>query len=312
MDNVVKKSLEKQGYRFVGNHSAIKLCIWCKRAIKGNNVCYKGNFYGLQTWRCIQTSISMEYCTNRCQFCWRDIAHTKAEWDGPIDDPKEIVDGCIKEHIKFLQGMKGNKESSPKFLGESMKPLHFALSLSGEAVMYPRLPELIKDIHSRGMTTFLVTNGCNPEMLQRLLDEEEPTQVYLTLAAPDKETYNKTCKPLIDDQWERMIKSLELLTKFKRSTIRMTLTKDLNMINPEGYAELLKKYPVKFVELKSAMNVGYASYRLPYESMPRHPEIVEFSNKICELTGLKIIDEKENSRVVLLMKEDCDDRIMKF
>jgi tRNA wybutosine-synthesizing protein 1 len=109
-----------------------------------------------------------------------------------------------------------------------------------------------------------------------------------------------------------MLKSLEILTKFKRSTIRMTLSKNLNLTNPEGYAEILKKYPVKFVELKSAMAVGYSTYRLPYESMPRHHEIVEFAEKICELTGLKIIDEKENSRVVLLMKEDCDDRILNF
>ena len=41
MDENKKKDLEKQGYRIVGNHSAIKVCHWTKRAIRGEDVCYK-------------------------------------------------------------------------------------------------------------------------------------------------------------------------------------------------------------------------------------------------------------------------------
>lgn len=311
MDELIKKNLYKQGYRFVGNHSAIKLCSWCKKSMKEDDVCYKNTFYGIQTWRCVQSSISIHVCTNRCQFCWRDIEHTNAEWYGPVDDPKEIVDGLIEAHTKYIQGMKGNDKCIPDRLDDAFKPLHIAISLAGEAVLYPKLPELIDEIHNRGMTTFLVTNGCAPEMMKRLLDHQ-PTQVYVTLAAPDKETYQKTCRPLIPDQWERMLKSLKVLPKFKRSTIRMTLSKDSNMINPEGYAKILNDTPAKFVELKAAMAVGYARYRMRYESMPRHEEIMDFAQKICELTDLKIIDQKENSRVVLLMKEDFPERIMKF
>ncbi|RME55229.1 hypothetical protein D6777_01245 [Candidatus Woesearchaeota archaeon] len=149
-------------------------------------------------------------------------------------------------------------------------------------------------------------------MMQRLLDEAEPTQVYVTLSAPTKEVYQKTCNPLIPDQWEMMVKSLEILTKFKRSTIRMTLVKGLNMLDPESYAKLLLKYPVKFIELKAAMAVGYSRYRMEYSSMPLHSEIKDFAEKICNLTGLKIIDEKPNSRVVLLMKEDFKERRLNF
>lgn len=311
MEAAVRKNLEKQGYRFVGSHSAIKLCTWCKKAIKGEDVCYKSTFYGIQSWRCVQSSVSMDVCTNRCQFCWRDIAHTKERWEGEVSEPKEIVDGLIKEHIKYLQGMKGCDNSDPKRLKESMKPLHFALSLSGESVLYPELTELIDEINSRGMTSFVVTNGCSPEMMRKLL-KHQPTQMYVTLAAPDRETYQKACRPLIGDQWERLMESLKILQKFDRSTIRLTLSKDLNMNNPEGYAKIINGNPVKFVELKAAMAVGYSRYRIEYEKMPRHHEIVEFSKKICELTGLKIIAEKPNSRVTLLMKEDSEDRILRF
>ena len=46
--------------------------------------------------------------------------------------------------------------------------------------------------------------------------------------------------------------------------------------------------------------------------MPRHEEIIEFSKQIAKLTGYKIIDEKPESRVVLMMKKDRKDRVMQF
>ena len=92
----------------------------------------------------------------------------------------------------------------------------------------------------------------------------------------------------------------------------MTLVKDINMNNPEGYAKLLKDAKPDFIELKAYMWVGYSIERLSIENMPRHPEIKEFAEKITKLTNLKIIDEKTNSRVVLLMEKDRNDRIMMF
>ena len=80
------------------------------------------------------------------------------------------------------------------------------------------------------------------------------------------------------------------------------------MINPKGYAELLKDIDFKFLELKAFMTVGYAQYRVPYSSMPFHKEIKDFAKIICRENKLKIIDEKENSRVVLVMKKDTKDR----
>lgn len=54
MDEVtVRKALEKQGYRFFGKHSAIKVCLWCKRALLDKGTCYKHKFYGIDSWRCV-------------------------------------------------------------------------------------------------------------------------------------------------------------------------------------------------------------------------------------------------------------------
>ena len=83
--------------------------------------------------------------------------------------------------------------------------------------------------------------------------------------------------------------------------------------NPEKYAELFKQINADYFELKAYVWVGYSKSRMKIENMPRHDEIVEFANKvIASYPELKIIDEKKESRVVLLAKQDNPNRIMKF
>ena len=310
-----RTDLEKQGYRIVGNHSAIKVCHWTKKSMKSielEDSCYKCKFYGIQTWRCVQMTPSVPYCSLRCEWCWRDIEFTSPKWDGKVDEPKDIVDGCISAHIKYLQGFGGNDKVEVERFLASQEPLHFAISLSGEPTLYPKLPELIDEINSRGMTSFLVTNGTNPEMVERLI-ERQPTQFYMTLPAPNKDVFEKVCKPLVHNAWDRIIKTLDYVSKFKRSVLRLTLAKDVNLVDPQGYAELILKGNPTFVECKAYVWVGYSRERLAMENMPRHEEIVEFSNEMLKfLPGWKMIDAKENSRVVLLAKEDFDGRVMEF
>ena len=302
-----RRDFEKQGYRIVGSHSAVKVCLWCKRAIRGEDVCYKNAFYGIASHRCIQASVSLTNCYLRCQFCWRCLDYTEAKEITCPDGPKAVLDGLIAEQRRYLQGFKGNEKASARLFKESMEPKHVALSLAGDATMYPLLPGLIDEIHDRKMTSFLVTNGLRPDMLRKLLNHK-PTQLYITVAAPDKETYLKTCRPLVADAWERLNESLKILQEFERRTVRLTLVKGVNMLNPEGYAGLLKDLDIDFVEVKAAMPVGYAQYRMAYESMPSHDEIRDFAKRICGASGFKIVDEKDNSRVVLMMREDFPGR----
>ncbi len=311
MDNKVKSDLEKQGYRIVGRHSAIKVCLWCKRALCSKDVCYKNTFYGIQSHRCIQASVSLFNCYHMCTFCWRCLEHTQAHQVINPDPPELILDGLIKEHKEYLQGFQGNKLVTKKMFNEAMAPKHVALSLAGDATLYPYLPNLIELINERKMTSFVVTNGLVPSMVKKLL-KTSITQLYITLPAPNKEQYTKVCRPLINDGWERLNESLSLIRQFKRGTIRLTLAKGINMNNAEDYAEIIDKSKPKFVELKAAMPVGYAQYRMAYESMPSHKNILSFAKEICNMTSLKIVDEKENSRVALLMEKDSKDRMLKL
>jgi len=295
--------LYNQGYRLVGKHSAVKVCLWTKKSLRKEGHCYKENFYDTKSHRCVQMTPALNTCAHRCLWCWRDIGFTNPRWVGKIDDPKFIVDECIKANIKYLQGFGGNKKTDWKKYKEISKPQQFAISLSGEPTMYPKLPELILELRKQAINQFLVTNGTNPLMLTKLLEKKaEPTQLYITVPAPDKGTYIAVCKPLIKNGWKKILSSLSLLKKFKRNVMRLTLVKNINMIYPEKYAALVKKYQPQYIECKGYMWVGYSRKRLDKENMASHEEIKQFAQKIADNSNYRIVDEKQESRVVLLKK----------
>src|SRR3989339_527101 len=90
-----EKILEKQGYRLVGNHSAVKVCGWTNNMIAGKGGCYKYVFYGIRSHQCLQMTTSM-FCASRCKFCWRGRKAPVAEsWYGPIDSPEHVINHSI-------------------------------------------------------------------------------------------------------------------------------------------------------------------------------------------------------------------------
>jgi len=299
-----------EGYRLIGNHSAVKVCEYCRKAITGKDVCYKNTFYGIESWRCVQMSPTF-FCDHKCVFCWRNTDYAWPKWQGPVDEPKLIVDECIKAHVEFLQGFKGNSNVVKERLKEMEKPLHFAISLTGEPTMYPKLPEMIGYIREKGMTSFVVTNGTIPKMVEKLV-KHQPTQMYISVYGPNEEIYRKTANPIKKDSWEQLQKSLSMIKKFKRNTIRLTLVKGYNFTNPEGYAKLIEKYKPMFVEAKGYVFVGHSQQRLEVRNMPYHHEIMDFAKKIEENSSYKVIDSKKESKVALLAREDLKERKMDF
>lgn len=300
------EKMEKAGYRFVGKHkhSAVKICSWCKSSLNEKGHCYKQKFYGIESSQCIQMSPTALVCSENCLFCWRPLRYTMPGQEDEWDEPSEIMDGCIEAQKDLLQGFGGNPNTDSKKFYYAMRPKHVAISLSGEPTLYPMIGSLVEEILKRKMTAFLVTNGTLPERLQSLLDnDQQPTQLYITLAAPDKETLRKTALPMFDDSWERLMASLAMLEQFKRTVIRLTLVKGLNLVNPEGYAKIVDRANPSYLEVKSFMSVGGARDRLAYELMPTDSEILEFAEKIEKSSSYKIIDHKEDSRVVLMTRD---------
>ncbi|HLD10804.1 MAG TPA: 4-demethylwyosine synthase TYW1 [Candidatus Nanoarchaeia archaeon] len=301
MDLAYKKKLESQKYYFIGNHSAIKTCTWKKKSLQNQGVCYKQKFYGINTHLCCQMSVAMNFCDQDCIFCWRE--HKNFPFD-KIDNPKEILNKVPQAERMLISGLGGSKDVNKEKFSKAYNPIHFAISLTGESIYYPKLNELIKEIHKKNGTTFLVTNGQAPFLLKKLIP---PTQLYISLAANSEKMFNKICKPLRKNGWQLLLKTLSLLKTLKtRTTIRLTLIKNINMSEPEKYAKILEEASPKFIEVKAYMRVGASRKKLDKENMPLHTEVKEFSKLICKYSSYKIIDEQKESRVILLMKEEKD------
>ena len=294
-----------QGYRFVCRHSAIKVCEWTKKSIRGCGCCYKEKFYGIESNRCLQMSPAAFFCDYNCLHCWRSLSFKLPEKDFKWDKPNEIIEGCVKEHVRFLQGFWGAEKRSlnEEKMHTAETPKHFAISLSGEPTLYPHLPEMIDLIKNKGATAYLVTNGAHPSTIKKLL-AHEPTNLYVTLHAPNKEIFKRECCPMIKNGWANLLKTLSLLKKFKCNTvIRLTLSKVANMKNPDEYAKIIENASPKFVEVKAYMAVGGAREKMPYSAMPLFEEIIAFAREIEKNSSYKITDAKEDSRVVLMKRE---------
>ncbi|OFV67363.1 MAG: wyosine biosynthesis protein TYW1 [Candidatus Syntrophoarchaeum caldarius] len=292
--------LESQGYHLFGEHkhSATKRCLWLRRALRGGELCYKGKFYGIASHRCIQMTPSI-HCNHECIHCWRPFIDKNEEiiWDMP----SELIKGVLTEHRRLLSGYGGSDKTDHKRLLEAEVPKHVAISLIGEPTMYPYLPQLIDEFNKMGLTTFLVTNGTNPDVLKAV----RPTQCYISLNAPNKVLYEHVCQPE-GDYWENIMKSLEIMAKANwRRTIRLTLIKGINMIDPEAYAELIRLAKPDFVEVKSYMHLGHSRMRLDRGNMPAHHEIKEFADDLLEFMDEYCIrNEVEISRVVMIGKKE--------
>ncbi|MCZ7356444.1 MAG: 4-demethylwyosine synthase TYW1 [Candidatus Methanoperedens sp.] len=292
-----KALLKKHGYHLAGSHGAVKTCLWLNKSLRNEGSCYKSKFYGIASHRCIQMTPTL-VCNHRCLHCWRAVEMT-AEVPRVWDSPEEIVKSCLIEQLRLVSGYGGSETMDKAKWKEAFAPKHVAISLSGEPTLYPYLPELIEEFHNKGLTTFVVSNGTNPEMLGKI----KPTQLYVSLNAPDKDAYEKVCFPL-GDTWENLKQSLEILGDAStRTAIRITLTKGINMENPEGFAHLINIAEPDYVELKAYMNLGFSRKRLSLDNMPSHEEVLDFSKKVAQALGYCIADESEASRVVLLSKD---------
>ncbi|MCX6815523.1 MAG: 4-demethylwyosine synthase TYW1, partial [Candidatus Aenigmarchaeota archaeon] len=149
----------------------------------------------------------------------------------------------------------------------------------------------------------LVSNGTKPDMIERLIDHQ-PTNLYISFYGTTPEMYRKTAVPMVNDFWEKVLESMHMLDRFDCNTvIRLTLSKGLNFSDPKGYAEIIEKTGAKFVECKAFMAVGGSRRVMKYEDMPLHDEIKEFAEQIEKHSSYRIINDKKDSRVVLLSRE---------
>jgi len=301
----VRQQLERAGYG-VFNHSAVEICGWTKKAIRGEGMCYKNKFYGIDTHRCMQITQSVAWCTNRCVYCWRKMEFfVGTKMDFPVDPPEVTLERLKELRKKLLSGFGGDPNVDKKIYREALEPNHVTFSLMGEPLLYPYVPESIEYIkkHWNVKSIFVVTNGLVPEEVERMVREKKlPTQIYVSFTAPDRETYKKVSRPVIPDYWERFLRTLDVLRDAPvRKVARITLIRGWNDKNLKGYAELIERYNPHFVEVKAYMYIGASRKRLLEWNMPDHAYVKKFALALLDhLPGFEYMDEFEPSRVVVL------------
>ncbi len=301
MDEQKQEVLKRQGYRIVGEHSGVKLCHWTKASLTKGVGCYKQTFYGIESHRCLQMTPTVDACNLACQFCWRT-----QEWGSDslllADDPGLIVEDSIRAQRELLSGFKGNPNVTRERFLEAWHPTNVAISLTGEPTLYRRLGEMIDEFKRRNMSTFLVTNGTTPATLRRMHAEGRlPTQLYVTVAAPNEEIYQKLMVPRSGNEWRKLKETLALLPSLPtRTVIRHTLVEGWNLGWEDEYAELDRIAKPMFIECKGYSFVGESRLRLEAENVPSHASIRAFAEQLADRIGYRIAAERDDSRVVLL------------
>lgn len=278
----LRKALTGEGYKIIGTHSGIKLCLWAKNQLRGRGGCYKHTFYGITSYQCMNASPNLA-CANKCVFCWRHHTNpVSKEWRWKTDDPSIIVKESIMQHVNMIKGLANNgmKGVQPDRLQAAQTVRHCALSLVGEPITYPRINEMVGELHSRNISTFLVTNGQFPDAVR---DLRPITQLYLSVDAPTAGSLKIIDRPLFSDSWERLQQSMRYLkAKQQRTTARLTLVKGFNMGDLDGYANLMALGHPTLIEVKGMTICGGegknpANPLTKEDNMPSNAEVMNFS-----------------------------------
>jgi len=188
----------------------------------------------------------------------------------------------------------------PDKLLEGMQAKHCALSLVGEPIMYPEINKFVRLLHSKGISSFLVTNAQFPDAIR---DMEPCTQLYVSIDASTKESLKKIDRPLFKDFWERFLDSLrELKKKGQRTVYRLTLVKGWNAEEMDNYASLVELGQPDLIEVKGVTFCGSSkASTLTMENVPWHEEVVKFvSSLVSRLPGYEISSEHEHSNCILV------------
>lgn len=306
------KALTKEGYKIIGSHSAVKICRWTKHQLRGRGGCYKHSFYGITSYQCMEATPSLA-CANKCVFCWRHHKNpVGTEWRWKEDGPEFIVDEAVRLHVNMIHQLKGMPGVQPDRFLAAHTVKHCALSLVGEPIMYPRINEMVKALHDRGISSFLVTNAQFPDRIEQL---EPVTQLYVSVDAASKESLKAVDRPLFRDFWERFLSCLKAIQqKQQRTVFRLTLVKEYNMDEVDGYAQLVEEGTPDFIEIKAVTYCGKSdASNLTMQNVPWHVEVCNFGEAICRrlnernrLSGItySMATEHAHSCCILIARED--------
>jgi len=219
-----------------------------------------------------------------------------------------------KDSHLLMDRMVTNPTDMKTSYAKALHPNHAAISLDGEPTLYPFIGEFITTFRSRNFTTFIVTSGTDPNVLTKLMKTDAlPSILYVTLPPPTLQDYLQIHRPKEKDTWEKIHHSLGLLKDINsktRTVLRITAVNHLNIREEliDGYIEMINHTQPNFVDVKGFTLEG-ASMSISSRLDSNHPgsyyfpeyfELQEFSLKLCEKGGFRMVATHEGSRDILI------------
>ncbi|MFX1570379.1 MAG: radical SAM protein [Promethearchaeota archaeon] len=222
-----------------------------------------------------------------------------------LDDDIKCCIGSREELEVLINRLLTSPDDIMQAHSEAMLPNHAAISLDGEPLLYPRISEFVEEFRNRQMTTFIVTNGTLPERIEKL--EHLPTQLYITLPAPNEQIYKKICRPMIRNGWDKISNSLDLVESLScRTLVRLTAVNKLNITDKyiNDYIKIIEKSNPDFFEIKGFTLQARAlliSQRLKNnipvkEYFPEYDFLEGFALRFEKLSGFPLIYKNKPSR----------------
>ncbi|MBN2153050.1 MAG: radical SAM protein [Candidatus Lokiarchaeota archaeon] len=198
------------------------------------------------------------------------------------------------------------------------EPSHAAISLAGEPTLYPHIGGLVGEFKRRGFTTFIVSNGTTPAVLERM--NPLPTQLYITLPPPDEKAYTRIHRPAIRGGYQAITDTLRLLPSLTcRTCLRITHVKGLNdgtgNEHVTGLVRLVKLANPNFLEvkgfavearamlLKKRLGLGGDGTTISESSgfAPTFDDVLGFARMLSDAGGFPIVETSKPSRDVLML-----------
>jgi tRNA wybutosine-synthesizing protein 1 len=205
----------------------------------------------------------------------------------------------IREHRKLVVGFAGNPKSDTTKGAEAQHPNNVAMSLTGEAWMYPHLDELIGQFHQHGFSTVLVTAAGGADNLLKL--DNLPNILYVSLISYDSLSYKQLSRPRVGN-WSDLLEFCTGASYLEtQRVLRITLIRGMNDHEDAlaGFVKTFDHFQPHYVEIRSFTPVARAS-KLGRFRMLHLAEILEFSMKFCNITGSRLALHNNDSQVVLL------------
>ena len=176
---------------------------------------------------------------------------------------------CYSAELVLPEKIKKQPRISEKelfdFLREKQGLLEGIVICGGEPTINKDLPEFIKKIKNLGFLVKLDTNGSNPEMLKKLIDENLVDYVAMDIKAP-KEKYEMAAGVKINladiEKSIKILKAGEVDFEFRMTVVPTLHTKE-DIIRIAKWISPAKKFSLQNFRAEKTLNPGFAKIK-PY------------------------------------------------